>query len=960
MLERLNERMRGVTACPQLRCLCVLLWVAMTAGAYSQTHEQAEFFESKIRPIFATKCALCHGEKMQMAELKLTTEEGFLKGTSSGPVVVPGDPAASRLIRAVGYQQSIKMPPTEKLSDEEVAALTEWVRMGATWPNADLEYDRPANSVRNGGANRHQTEHWAFRPVSDPEPPNVENPDWIHSPIDNFILAKLEQKGLEPAPAVDRLTLLRRTKFDLHGLPPSKWEIDEFGLETGPGALARLTDRLLASPRYGERWGRHWLDVARYADSTGLDEDLPFPSSWRYRDYVIGAFNRDLPYDQFVREQIAGDLIPAEKPGNVNVPGIVATGFLALGPRAVAQIDKMRLTYDVIDEQIDTLSKTFMGLTISCARCHDHKFDPISTKDYYSLASIFASTRNFEDIKPPGTVVSKLHFEPLVPKEIFQDYKDHQEKIKEKGLEIEAIIEVEVARDAAKRLYPRLPAFMVAAWKVYERGSILEDVAQREGLDEKVLEAWIDYLQPSTEFRPYLKRWHQADGSDLRAVSEEYEKIFRASADPWNDRLRKWAKEVDDAVREGNALPDKPEFIGQDAIRPEDRFFLEVSFSGDDREAPFAFTKEEQDSSLTGESKERVLRLREELDALKRASPPEPPMACAVAEGKMVDQRVFVRGIHSNPGTKVHKQFPVVLAGASQTPVTDGSGRKELAAWLVRPSQVLTSRVIVNRIWQWHFGEGLVRTPNNFGTNGEDPTHPELLDYLARRFVESGWSIKSLHRLILLSSTYQMSSLVDEEGREADPENRLLARFSARMLSVEEMRDALLTLDGSLDLTMGGTLWPEREKWEGGRPPPIKPEQVRRRTVYLPIIRNKMPSVLRLFDFADSATSSGKRSRSNTAPQALFMMNSDFLYERSLSFAKFLSTSRGYESDSLRIERAYLSALTRRPETEELKFGLNYLADYPSSGPDDSNPGLDAWQSLARMLMVSNEFHFVR
>ena len=895
-----------------------------------------------------------------MADLQLTTREGFIKGTGRGPVVVRGDPEASRLIRAVGYQESIKMPPTGRLSDDEISALIEWVRMGASWPNDGFNDDQPRTSQKDGERGSHQAGHWAFLPVTDRTPPSVVNQDWVQNPIDSFILARLEKEGLEPVPAADKLTLLRRAKFDLHGLPPSKWEIEEFGSDTETGAFRRLIDRLLASPRYGERWGRHWLDVARYADSTGLDEDLPFPSAWRYRDYVIESFNRDLPYDQFVREQIAGDLIPAEKPGSVNVQGIVATGFLALGPRALAQIDKTRLEYDVIDEQIDTLSKTFIGLTVSCARCHDHKFDPITTRDYYSLASIFASTRNFEDIKPADTVVSELYFEPLVPQDVYQQYKDHQERIRGKRLEIEAVMEMEMARDATERLYPRLPDYMVAAREVYKHESVVGDAAEQNGLNEKVLEAWVDYLKPGTEFRPYLEKWHNADGTKIRAVAEEYAKTFRASANPWHDRLRKWAKEADAAVREGRALPDKPRFIGQDAIRPEDRFFLEISFGDDDRKAPFEVSKDEQDSILTGDAKERVLCLREELAALEEASPPEPPTASAVAEGAAVDQRVFVRGAHSNPAEVVPKQFPVVLAGARQTPVTRGSGRKELAEWLVRPSHVLTSRVIVNRIWQWHFGEGLVRTPNNFGANGESPTHPTLLDYLARRFVESGWSVKSLHRLILSSSTYQMSSLIDEEIREDDPENRLLTRFSARMLSVEEMRDALLTLDGSLDSTMGGTLWPGKEEWEGGRPPLINPTTVRRRTVYLPIIRNEMPSVLRLFDFADSATSSGRRNRSTTAPQALYMMNSDFLREQSLSFAKFLVANGGFDSDSQRIERVYLMALARTPDADELRFGLSYIANYPSDGAEDSNLRLDAWQSLAQMLIVSNEFHFIQ
>ena len=467
---------------------CVVVSSIAVTGAYAQTQGQAEFFESKIRPIFAEKCSVCHGEEMQMAELQLTTEKGFFKGANSGPVVVPRGP--SRQPAHPGRQLPGK---NQDASDREAVGRADRgayrvgpdggalaqrgvgkssglgpCKEGRAGPEPDRTLGVSAGQESRTTAGRKQglgsESHRQFHP------------------------GETRRKGLKPAPAANRLTLLRRVKFDLHGLPPTEPEIEEFLSDTAKGAFARLIDRLLASPRYGERWGRHWLDVARYADSTGLDEDLPYPSSWRYRDYVIEAFNRDLPYDQFIREQIAGDLIPAEKPGEVNVQGIVATGFLALGPRAVAQIDKMRLTYDVIDEQIDTLSKTFMGLTVACARCHDHKFDPITTKDYYSLVSIFASTRNFENIKPPGTVVSKLHFEPLVPKEVYQNYKDHQEKIKEKGLEIEAIEEMEVARDAAQRLYPRLPNYMVAAWNVYQEGSTLGDTARQEGLDEKILE----------------------------------------------------------------------------------------------------------------------------------------------------------------------------------------------------------------------------------------------------------------------------------------------------------------------------------------------------------------------------------------------------------------------------------------------------------------------------------------
>ena len=442
-----------------------------------------------------------------MASLNLTTAEGLFKGAVSGPIVVKGDPENSRIIQVVSYLDKIKMPPTGKLKDEEIEALKAWVKMGTPWPDAKATATPSPSS--NDKYTRQPGRHWAFQPVQDYSVPKVKDQGWIRTPVDGFILAKLEEQGLQPPRPADRLTLLRRAKWDLHGLPPTRNEIEEFLSDESPVAFSRLLDRLLASPRYGERWGRHWLDVARYADSTGLDEDDPYYHGWRYRDYVIDCFNKDLPFDQFIKEQLAGDILSAEK-GGVHESQIVATGFLALGPKPIAQQDKVKMVYDVVDEQIDTTSKAFLGLTISCARCHDHKFDPISTEDYYSLASIFACIRNYEDLKP---VSAKTYVVPLVPKEVYDRYRDHQKKVEAKEKEIGEVISAEKERRAAA-LRPHLAEYMLASWQYENRPSSMatltvEQFALEMKLQPDVLDRWVKYLKPG-QFRPHLSAWQEA------------------------------------------------------------------------------------------------------------------------------------------------------------------------------------------------------------------------------------------------------------------------------------------------------------------------------------------------------------------------------------------------------------------------------------------------------------------
>jgi cytochrome c553 len=888
-----------------------VLALFLAAPLLAQSAEPLEFFEKKVRPIFATKCYACHGPKAQMGGLNLSSPESFAK------VISPGEPAQSRLFQAISYSEKIKMPPAGKLPDQEIAELKTWIEMGAPSPK-----DTQAPLTRNKPTPAEGKKHWAFQPVKDSTPPDVKNGKWVKSPIDRFILAKLEEKGISPAAPAAKLTLLRRATYDLTGLPPSPKDIDEFLADNSKEAFAKVVDQLLASPQYGERWGRHWLDVARFADSTGMDEDHMYPNAWRYRDYVLKAFNDDLPYDRFITEQIAGDLLPADKPGAVNEQGIVATGFLALGPKPLAQQDRVKAIYDVVDEQIDTTTKAFLGITVACARCHDHKFDPILTKDYYSLASIFASTEIYRNLGRPGAV-SYLYDAPLDPA-AYGRYQAHRWRMYGKQLEMEEALAEDAAREYGL-LRPKIAESLTAAWKAERKGTKPDSAAT---------ENWLRWLRSADEKakQGYLKKWFDATDATIDQVALEYQERYIKAATELDQQLDGWRKQFATEVVEDRDLPPRPK---SDAADP---FFAAATFNGGPMELP--------DSP-------RVATLRREFKLLESSMPPEPPLATAVCDGPPVDQKVFVRGDHLNPGEPAPKQFPIVLAGESQQPVTKGSGRLELAKWLTSPENPLAARVMVNRIWQGHFGEALVRTPNNWGRTGEKPTHPELLDFLAKRFVESGWSIKAMHRMILLSSAYQMSTHPSKGAIEADPANRLWSRFNRLRMSVEQIRDSFLALGGALDSTIGGSLSPGMK----GKRQNVNPDDLTRRTLYIPVRRGSIPTVLATFDYGDATTPSDGRPRTNVAPQALFMMNSRFVVERARGLAKRLLEDTAL-TEAQRVERAYLMVLTRKPDSAEVDSALTYVGNLEKQlGKPDAHE--TAWQSFGHVLMSTNEFLYL-
>jgi hypothetical protein len=928
---------------------CLSIAAVSAVGLFSPLLSQSlapenfEFFEKKVRPILVARCQGCHNPKAGTAGLDLMTSAGFHKGAESGPVVVAGDPDKSRLVQVTGYQDRIKMPPTGKLSDEELSTIREWVKIGSPWP-ADGE-TIAAHTPKKKSYSRAQKEFWSFRPLRPVQPPDVTNSEWARSPIDRFIISRLQANGLEPAPLADKLTLIRRATLDLTGLPPAEEDVRAFLADNSPEAFAKVVDRLLASPRYGEKWGRYWLDVARYADSTGADEDYRYPYAWRYRDYVINAFNHDMPFDRFIREQIAGDLLPPPAGQNVNTDGIIATGFLALGPKLVAEQDKVKMFYDIVDEQIDVTSKAFLGLSIACARCHDHKFDPISTKDYYSMASIFASTKQLAKIE--GTV-SKLYYAPLASKEIADRYEAHQKKIEDKQKEIDAVTSAE-ARRIRDGLAPRIAEYMVAARSIYEKGADPEVVAKERSLDRLVLDRWTNYLKPTKERRVHLEAWYKAAPSEVDGVAKRYQDDFIHVTAERQKAQDDWKLKAESARARGEKPPPAPKFMPGD-----NRFYTEVGGG----KGPLALPEKEPEKLFTEEARAKWTGLKSELKTIKDSSPPEPPFACGVAEGESVEQHVFVRGNHDSKGDLVPKAFPTILAGDQQPSIDKGSGRLELANWLADPGNPLPARVMVNRLWQGHFGQGLVRTASNFGLVGERPTHPELLDWLAETFISQGWSVKKMHRLIMLSNAYQMSSEITPERHEKDVDNRLLSHYGMRRMTVEEIRDSLLQLDGTLDLTMGGTLQTgegtDKEFADGRKS--LHPDSSKRRTVYLPLRRSNLATLFTLFDFGDGTTSTEIREQTNVAPQALFMMNSKFVAERAQSLAQLLLKTE--TADENRVHRAWYKVLGREPDPGETAASLQYVKMFPAKASDDSGRLL-AWTSLCRTLIASNDFIYV-
>ena len=1096
-----------------------LAWTLLCLPAHGRQDDGAEFFEKKVRPLLAEHCYTCHSStsKPLMGGLSLDQEASFRKGGTRGALIESGDPESSLLIQVIRHQdEKLKMPPTGRLSDADIAALAQWVQMGAPW------------GITGPGKQPSGTGFWAFQPPSEPAPPRVENTTWAASPIDRYILAALEAKGLRPTPPVDKRTLLRRATFDLTGLPPTPTEIRDFLNDESDAAFSKVIDRLLSSPRYGERWGRHWLDVARYADSNGLDENIIYRNAFQYRDYVIEAFNKDKPYDQFVQEQLAGDLML--DPGNLDITleRWKATGFLSIGAKMLAEDDPVKMEMDIVDEQLNTAMRAFTGLTIGCARCHDHKFDPISTNEYYSMAGIFKSSKTMENFK----VVAEWHEYVLAPEEDRERLRLHEEKIKAKQKEISLVTTAENQKLIA-RGRDRVGAYLMAAGDLLEftktalppllpedgvtppsgwilrpasdfnRGNVnrklekgkdnvpekpdTEDagripyfaeydfelaspgnyqvqlleieagkgtadllvnrVLMRTGLEaienrrpspdsagwsvagvfpmvagkntirlehkqlfpyfEKLLIApnplpadrsvpktrdqvarhyevnsfflkqWVERLRRSRgAVHSVFYRWHSYgndsslddwtspasslfDGFQPASrddLAKRYQVLFRKSVKAWQT-LYGELEETEEKGVEGEAQSEQKEETEKKLDDPALEALRQILY-----EEWGPFRPPEDFKPYYPEPVLETLAQREsELKALEDTKP-ELPRAMGVREGQEVgDLPLHVRGSHWNLGEPVPRGFlSFGLKEKQQLPNSSRSGRLQLAQWLTQRDHPLTARVMSNRIWRWHFGRGIVATTDNFGKLGEGPSHPRLLDWLSLRFVESGWSIKQMHRLIMLTNTYQMSSKYSSVAAERDPENRLLWRMHRRRLEAEAIRDAIMMVSGGLDFEMGGSIlgimegnYVQRGKIDYDR---------NRRAVYLPVIRSSMYDFFRAFDFADPSVLNGNRESSVIAPQALFMMNGSVVLDHSRRWASKLLERQDLD-DTGRIRTAYEQAFARLPNQNETEQALGFIQQIEGALSDrEEEPRkrrLQAWQSFCRSLMASNEFVYL-
>jgi hypothetical protein len=928
----------------------LLLVCALSLGvAQAQTPAQLELFEKNARPLFAEKCQGCHNPTLKSGGIDFSSPGSIKEAASMGIFGSPAEPEKSVIIQALGYEGHIKMPPQGKLPAETIAAVREWVAAGAPTPAVapsapiSLEGTGVRPVALRGVITDFDKNFWSFKPISQAGPPTPKQKDWAVNPIDQFILANLEKKGLKPAPPADKTTLLRRATFDLTGLPPTERELQDFLADKSPQAFEKVVDRLLGSARYGERWGRHWLDVMRYADSTGSDEDHRYPHAWRYRDYVVEAFNNDMPYNQFVREQLAGDILAADPNSGVGYRGIVATGFLALGKKALAQKDLPLKRYDVVDDQIDVTAKAFLGLTVTCARCHDHKFDPIATRDYYQLAAIFASTLSYAE----GATGDPIQT-PLAPSGEFEAFQKQWKEFNAVEKKVADIIDFDKDAQQHRDLEaPKIADSMLAAYRVYANGEDVAVVAAATKLDAN-LTRWVGYLKDTT--RPELAKWRGATDQNRKAIAAEYQEEFRRSAYQYDQDLNWWKEARSSYPNAGKVAGPRPRLSAN-----HDRFFIAVWQDG----GPLHRSREEQIASLPPEKAKEVEALLAQAVEKEKALPTkEVPMACAVKEGDTMDQKIFVRGDYHNLGDPVERTVPAILRLSAPAPaVKTKSGRLELAEWITDPRNPLPARVMANRIWQGHFGDGIVRTPDNYGRLGERPSNPELLDYLAKTFMDGGWSIKKMHRLIMLSRTYQMSAAYDEETKAKDPENRMISHFPRQRLSIEEIRDAYLAMGGDLDLAMGGTLDPgvgTDGETSAGRVS-MNPEKTNRRSIYLPLRRSNLPTLYTLFDFGDATTPEGHRSPTTVATQALFVMNSPLVIREAKNLAD--SVLKQERQDKRRVEEIYMRVLNRPPDANEIDQGLTYLTSFRNKWKQIDEE--QAWTSLTHVLMASNEFIFV-
>lgn len=925
-------------------CATVLLTLVVSSTSPAFADESVadtagiEFFEKHVRPVLVQHCYECHSGDEVNGGLLLDSRDGVTKGGDTGPAIVKGDPDHSLLIEAIRYKnRDLQMPPQNALPGSAVEILEKWVRIGAPDPR---EAVATTSNSPTGMSIEEGRRFWSFQPVANPSTPEVQDSAWVRNPVDAFVLSALEAKGLRPAAPADKRTLIRRVTFNVTGLPPTVEEVDAFLADESADAYQKVVDRLLQSPQYGVRWGRHWLDVARYADSNGLDENLALGNAWRYRDYVIDAFNNDKPFDRFLMEQLAGDLIPS-----ATNESRTATGFLVLGAKVLAEPDMEKLVMDTIDEQLDSTGKAFMGMTLGCVRCHDHKFDPLKQTDYYALAAIFKSTRTFAETKTG--VIKHWYEHSFATEEELEALKKIDAEIAEKksaatGFKNKAIAQLRT--DAQSKA----AEYLVAATRFEPSAplTVVEDIAAPQNLHPRILHHCRLHLEYNQD-DPFFATWHELNAEDdpALAVGRYYRKLFA---------------DVDIALAEARKVDPK-------ATAPTDPL-LRTAHNARQDLSGFLAVPPKVEYAFDAETLAEYDRLEDEARIVESRAPDEPAAMGVSEQTILTSLPIHIRGSHLSLGDPVERGFPEVMRTSNVPPILPSgqSGRLEFARWLASSQHPLTARVYVNRIWGWHFGRGIVGTTENFGRLGDRPSHPELLDWLAHQFMADGWSTRKLHRVILLSNTYQMASVHEQEsqGQEADPENRLLWKFRLQRLDAEQIRDSILAVSERLDTSIGGKTVPLRNRqfvFNHTSEDHTKYDSLRR-GVYLPIIRNNLYTLFEQFDFPDPTMPTGHRNATVVAPQALLLMNSELVMASADELAKQVRSTA--KDDTVAVHSAYVRTLGRPPTAEEVQRSLAFLGEVTSGSITAT--GIDpleetrAWSLLCQSLFASNEFIYVR
>ena len=990
--------------------------VPFTAGAAAPSDlAQLDFFEKKIRPVLAEQCYECHsaGAKKLKGGLMVDTADGLLKGGDSGPAIVPGKPEKSLLLETMSHEtkdEDLFMPPKkERLSDEVLEDFRKWVKMGAPDPR-DGKVTRKNAWDENTAKN-----HWAFQKVANPPLPKpADAKGFIQNPIDSFVLAKLAEKKLTPSAKADRQSLIRRVTYDLIGLPPTAEEVEAFVADKSPNAYEKVVDRLLASPRYGERWARHWLDIARYADTSGdrqggARRQPLYPHAWTYRDYVIEAFNKDLPYDRFILEQIAADRLPESK---TDKSQLAALGFLTVGKRFMGNVN------DLIDDRIDVVTKGLMGITGACARCHDHKFDPIPTKDYYSLYGVFTSSEDVED----GVMLEDPDKNPH-----FAEFKTEVQKIEK---EIEQYRDNEAARLLSGML-EKAGDYMLATHEARnttdtrKKGDNFRLAARDKGLKSELATIWFDRMKnldkggendaifgpwvrfaalsadkfaaeapaivkqvaESTELNPAIaKAFAGAQPASLQDVAAIYTQVFGQLRDEL--KLPEFLGYKGGSTSRGRFEIAKTQTkladAGMDSLR-------ERIFGGN---SPLLPDEQVMTRALGNQYTTQQNAIRNKITVLELTHPGAPVKAMSVIDkDKPRDAAILIRGEPQNRGPLAPRQFPALLTTQPVKPFTDGSGRLEMARLVASRDNPLTARVFVNRAWQWHFGQAIVRTVSDFGTRSEPPTHPEMLDWLATWFMDNGWSVKKLNKLIVMSATYQQDSRPEEKGMKLDPTNQWLWRQNIQRLDFEQLRDTLLTVSGRLDTAMGGqpfNILGTTTMGGGGRYGMVDFSKSKtspyRRTVYAMVDRSALPEMFNTFDFANPDMSTGERILTTVPQQALFMMNSPFVADnvRALLARPDFPASGSVEE---KVRFIFRAAFQRNPSKDELALANGFFSSQAkitepvglsaaidaSAKPEDRAAAkaarkafsqqlakqLNEWERYTQVVLLTNELIFV-